>query len=178
MATVFTHPAIAIVLLPWFKSAVKSKSVLAVGIIFTIIPDIDVIAFNFGIPYSHLFGHRGFTHSLFFAAFISLFFAWLLSKYNSAKMPAIWFFLFLCMTSHGILDALTNGGLGIAFFSPFSNERYFFPFQPIEVSTLSIKRFFEGQGVAVIINELKYIWFPCILISIGRFLWIKITLRK
>jgi inner membrane protein len=30
------------------------------------------------------------------------------------------------MASHGVLDALTNGGHGIAFFSPFLNERYFF----------------------------------------------------
>jgi inner membrane protein len=49
-----------------------------------------------------------------------------------------WFFyvifFFLLTASHGILDAFTNGGLVIALFSPFSNERYFFPWTPIEVS--------------------------------------------
>ena len=178
MATVFTHPAIAIALLPWFKGVLKSKLVLVVGILFTIIPDADVIAFNFGIPYSHTFGHRGFTHSLFFAAFVSVIFAWPLSKYKKLKMAPICLFLFLCMASHGVLDALTNGGLGIAFFSPFSNERYFFPFHPVEVSTLSIKRFFNGQGIAVIISELKLIWLPCIIICMGRFIWLRNARKK
>nr|HRC76832.1 rhodanese-like domain-containing protein [Kouleothrix sp.] len=32
---------------------------------------------------------------------------------------------------HGVLDAMTDGGLGVAFFAPFSATRYFFPFRPI-----------------------------------------------
>lgn len=35
--------------------------------------------------------------------------------------------LFLCLMSHRILDAFTNGGLEIGFFIPFDNARYFFP---------------------------------------------------
>ena len=30
-------------------------------------PDLDVLAFAFGIPYAHDFGHRGATHSIAFA---------------------------------------------------------------------------------------------------------------
>ena len=52
-------------------------------------------------------------------------------------------FLFLCTMSHALLDALTDGGLGVAFFSPFSNERYFFPWTPIRVS-----RFFSARADA------------------------------
>jgi hypothetical protein len=35
--------------------------------------------------------------------------------------------LFLATAGHGLLDAMTNGGLGLAFFSPFDNHRYFLP---------------------------------------------------
>ena len=34
---------------------------------------------------------------------------------------------------HGLLDAMTDGGLGVAFFSPFDNRRYFLPWTPIRV---------------------------------------------
>jgi inner membrane protein len=36
------------------------------------LPDADVIAFYFGIPYGSRFGHRGFTHSLFCAALVGM----------------------------------------------------------------------------------------------------------
>jgi inner membrane protein len=39
-----------------------------VGAVCAALPDIDVIGFRFGIDYGALLGHRGFTHSLAFAA--------------------------------------------------------------------------------------------------------------
>lgn len=78
------------------------------------------------------------------------------------------------MLSHGLLDALTNGGLGIAFLSPFSNERFFFPIQPIEVSTLNPIRFFQGQGFSVITTELLWVWLPCALVFIAGLMWRKV----
>ena len=33
----------------------------------SVLPDIDALGFAAGVPYGHVFGHRGFTHSLFFA---------------------------------------------------------------------------------------------------------------
>jgi inner membrane protein len=54
-------------------------------------------------------------------------------------------YLFLATASHGVLDAMTDGGLGVAFFSPFDNRRYFLPWRPIVVSPISIARFFSGR---------------------------------
>src|SRR6267378_8050335 len=48
--------------------------------------------------------------------------------------PGLWRFFFLATASHGLLDAMTNGGLGVAFFAPFCDTRYFLPWQPIVVS--------------------------------------------
>jgi inner membrane protein len=74
-------------------------------------------------------------------------------------------YLFLATASHGILDALTNGGLGVAFFSPFYNGRYFFPWRPIRVSPISLGRFFSHQGYLVLKSELLWIWIPTALFT-------------
>ena len=44
------------------------------------IPDIDVIGFRFGIHYGDFWGHRGFTHSLVFAALLAGAVALILSR--------------------------------------------------------------------------------------------------
>lgn len=43
--------------------------------------------------------------------------------------------------SHGVLDALTDGGLGIAFFAPFDATRHFLPVRPIPVSPITVNPF-------------------------------------
>ena len=69
--------------------------------------------------------------------------------------------VFVSTASHGVLDAMTTGGLGVAFFSPFSNRRYFFPWQVIQVAPLGIRRFFSERGIVVLGSELVWIWLPC-----------------
>jgi hypothetical protein len=41
---------------------------------------------------------------------------------------------------------MTDGGLGAAFFAPFDNKRYFLPWRPIQVSPISVHRFFTPRG--------------------------------
>jgi inner membrane protein len=72
----------------------------------------------------------------------------------------------LIIASHGILDGFTNGGHGIAYFAPFINDRYFFSFNPLQVSTLSPKVFFTEQGFDVMKNEFIWLWLPTIIILI------------
>src|SRR5687767_10129714 len=84
-------------------------------------PDLDVIAFAFGIPYEHPWGHRGATHSFVFAFFVTAV-AFVLAK--PLKLPPVATALatLACVGTHGPLDALTNGGLGAELFWPFSTE--------------------------------------------------------
>jgi len=81
-----------------------------------------------------------------------------------------WFFyfifFFLLGASHGILDAFTNGGLGIALLSPFDDARYFFPWRPIMVSPISVLAFFSKWGYMVIKSEVLWIWLPSLLMVI------------
>jgi len=128
------------------------------GAIASMVPDLDVIGFSFGVRYGDLLGHRGLTHSLVFAAVLATLFA---MQFPSPRRP-VWLFLFACTASHGLLDAATDGGLGIAFFSPFSNQRYFWPWRPIVVSPIGVGGFFSDWGLAVIQSELVWIWLPCV----------------
>ena len=79
--------------------------------------------------------------------------------------------LFLWFTavtaSHGLLDALTNGGRGIGFFAPFSNHRYFFPWRPIQVSPIGVG-FFSSRGLRVLASEAGWIWLPSAIIAAFR----------
>jgi len=135
----------------------------------SMLPDADVIAFAFGLPYHHFFGHRGFFHSLCFALILSLIVTAVFFR-ETPLFSGRWFFyiifFFLVTASHGILDAFTNGGLGIALFSPFSNERYFFPWTPIAVSPIGIKAFLSARGWSVLQSELMWVWLPVSILAL------------
>jgi len=66
----------------------------------------------------------------------------------------------------GRLNAMTNGGLGVAFFAPFDNQRYFLPWRPIRVSPIGVSRFFGASGPAVLKSELRWICLPSILVMV------------
>ena len=163
MATIITHPLVPVAAAYLIgRDKVPTKLIVAAGLA-SIIPDLDVIAFRFGISYSDPLGHRGFTHSIFFSALVGLF-AMLFSRYLNATRMITFLIVFIGACSHGVLDAFTDGGEGIAFFWPFDNERYFFPIRPIEVSPIGISRFLSPRGLEVLISEFWLIWLPSFLL--------------
>ncbi|MCB0274623.1 MAG: metal-dependent hydrolase [Calditrichaeota bacterium] len=162
MPTIITHSFVG-----WIASRFLNKPllprILILSLILPVLPDLDVISFQFGIPYEHFWGHRGFTHSLAFAALLGvlttlLFFGRL--GLGWSRMGGLMLYFFLITASHGVLDALTRGGLGIAFFSPFDNGRYFFPWRPIKVSPIGLKAFLSGWGARTLLSELLWVWLP------------------
>ena len=159
LPTIFTHPAVPLALAFGLGREVISKRLLAAGVLVSVIPDLDVVAFRFGIPYAADLGHRGFSHSLLFAFMVAAIGAAMARQLLSTPKRAFWFLL-VAVASHGMLDAFTNGGLGIAFLWPFVSERYFAPLQPIEVSPLGLSRFFSPRGMTVIWSEILWVWLP------------------
>lgn len=166
MASLITHA---------FSSLILGKALLpprmswsfwggiAIG---SIIPDIDVLTFSWGYSYSHILGHRGFTHSLLFAFLFAFIVLWVAEKgipKFSKKWWQIFLFSSLIFSSHGLLDAMTDGGLGVAFFFPFDNTRYFLPWRPILVSPLGIDAFFSNWGTQVFLSEIIWVWIPSVL---------------
>lgn len=169
MASIITHVAIPISLWLGFRSKTQnypiSRRLLVFACLASILPDLDVISFKLGIPYSSEYGHRGFTHSIAFSVFIGLF-SLLFSKYLKSSKFIIFSLVCSATASHAVLDAMTNGGLGVAFFWPISDARYFMPWQPIQVSPIGVKNFISERGLNVLQSEFYWVWLPAISFSI------------
>jgi inner membrane protein len=169
MPTIFSHGIAAAALLTAFPQRAVPRGLLTLGIACAIAPDIDVMAIPFGARSGDLIGHRGFTHSLLFAAVLaSIGLAGALRAWPSiVHRGAVWSYLFMAVASHGLLDALTSRhGLGIPFFWPFDPTRYFFPFTPVAMSPLGT-HFFSERGLSVLLNEIWWIWVPSLVFVVG-----------
>lgn len=130
---------------------------LAAGL--AMLPDLDVVTLYVGIPYGSRFGHRGFLHSLLFAGLVGLLVACFTYQSFAWRWWSLALFYFLITASHGLLDGFTNGGHGIAYFGPFDATRYFFPWQPIQVSPIGLA-FFSHWGIRVLQSEFLWVWLP------------------
>ncbi len=169
MPSIITHAIVGISSGLAISAGRAPKRFWAMSMICPILPDLDVLTFKLGIPYGNFWGHRGFFHSIFFAVLLGgvISTAFFRKEGIFSKSWLFYFVYFSVVSStHGILDALTNGGLGIALLSPFDNERYFFWATPISVSPISIKAFFGGKGIAILKNEILWIWLPSIVVAI------------
>ncbi|MCX4030052.1 metal-dependent hydrolase [Endozoicomonas sp. SM1973] len=161
MASLLTHPVVPIVLGLALKNSKITFPLLLAAAVASILPDLDVIAFYFGIPYASPFGHRGFTHSISFSILVGLIG---MMGYRVLNTTPLWAFigLFIGSLSHPFLDAMTNGGLGVAWLWPWDDHRYFFPDRPIQVSPIGVSRFLSERGWHVLWSELQWVWLPMI----------------
>ena len=136
---------------------------LLAGAFAAMLPDFDVIAFKLGIAYADTFGHRGASHSLLFAVCIGVIGAFARRSLRSpAWLAFAW--LFASTASHPLLDAFTDGGLGVALFWPWYDARLFAPWRPIEVSPIGAG-FFGARGLAVLWSEIRWVWLPTLALA-------------
>lgn len=165
MASLLTHPIVPLAVGLGLGRKVIPRPLLVLGCLGSLLPDLDVLAFRLGIPYAHPLGHRGFSHSLLVAALVGLASTLLLRR----RCPAgrAFLFTFLATASHGVLDAFTTGGLGVAFLWPWSSTRFFAPVRGIRVSPIGLSRFLGPQGLAVLLSELLWVWGPSALLGLG-----------
>ena len=167
MASAFTHGFVGLALGRICISRKMPARFWVLSAICAILPDIDGIGHMLGVEYGGLFGHRGIIHSLPFALLVGMAVPTLAFR-ETGRFSRRWWGLALCFTavtaSHPLLDAMTTGGLGVAFFSPFDPTRYFLPWRFIRVSPIAIVSFFGRRGVEVILNELCVVWLPMLLI--------------
>lgn len=178
MASLFAHGLVAVTLQHIYTRNVFTPRLWLILIVCSILPDADVLGFFWGIPYQDMWGHRGITHSLFFALLLAMLVTFGLlrdAKLFSAVGLLRLSLIFLVTASHGVLDAMTNGGYGIAFFAPFDNNRYFLPWTPIAVSPIGVKSFFSEWGLRVIMSELLWVGIPSMVILLATQLRRKIS---
>jgi inner membrane protein len=132
----------------------------------SLLPDADVIGFALGIEYGDPWGHRGATHSLTLALAIATalglaaprfrfprFHPTALETARQAPRLRIWAIAGVVLVSHGLLDTLTDGGLGCALLWPFDLTRYFAPWRPIPVAPIGLD-FLSPSGLFVALTEL------------------------
>lgn len=139
MATVFTHSIVGAATLYCAPQKYHSTRNYIIAAFLAACSDFDVITFRLGIPYDSLLGHRGLSHSLLIAIILGICGTFLASRTTPNEKTSFWGLagiMSVAGLSHGILDAFTNGGHGVAFFSPFTTGRYFFPVTPIKVCSI------------------------------------------
>lgn len=163
MPTIFTHALVAAGLGRVLRARRQPARFWWLTALCAILPDFDAITFKLGIPYASMWGHRGFTHSLVFAALTGLLMAYVLWPRRDTRPRgplALWFAV--ATATHPLLDMLTNGGLGVALLAPFSAERFFLPWRPVRVSPVG-GGFFSMRGLATLLSEFKWLWLPTLL---------------
>ncbi|MEZ0231993.1 MAG: metal-dependent hydrolase [Methylophilaceae bacterium] len=166
MPTILTHAAVPLALGLGLGPKLVSRPLLVAGVVASVLPDLDVLAFRLNIHYSDILGHRGFSHAILFALIIA-FAAIALSRQLRTSRITAFIFVAISALSHGFLDMFTNGGLGVALWWPWTNERFFAPWQVIEVSPLSLHRVFSERGIAVLQSEFLWVWMPAIVVLIS-----------
>ena len=121
----------------------------------SLLPDADVIGFRLGVRYEDEWGHRGASHSLAIALAAALLTALIARLAGRPFGRAAWL-AFIVVGSHGLLDTLTDGGLGAALLWPLSDERLFAPVTPLPVAPIG-RGILSPRGLYVMAVEL--VWF-------------------
>ena len=169
MPTVFTHALVPLAMRLAFGREAVPPRLLAAGALAAVAPDFDTVAFKLGIAYADAFGHRGASHSLAFALAVGVLGA-LAARWLGTTRWRAFAVLAFCTASHPLLDALTNGGLGVALLWPWSEARVFAPWRPIAVSPIGAG-FFSLRGLAVLGSELVWVVTPLAALTVtGRML--------
>lgn len=175
MATAFTHAFVAVA----FGKAAYPRGAgwkfWTMAILCSAGPDLDVGLHHYGVEFGSAWGHRGMTHSVFFALVLAVVLVSWFFRREARWFGKRWWglvtFFTLLTASHGFLDAFTVGGGGIAFFAPFDDTRYFMNWQMIEVAPLGLKYMFTEYGAAVMLSELLWIWLPTAVITTPIIVW-------
>src|SRR3712207_4696555 len=105
MASVFTHAFFAAAMGGVYAREPVPARFWVLSAACSVLPDADVLAFWFGVPYGSMFGHRGFTHSLVFALSAGVSVAAVFFRDAPRKVSLALFFS-LATASHAALDAL------------------------------------------------------------------------
>ncbi|HAH1256206.1 TPA: metal-dependent hydrolase [Escherichia coli] len=91
-------------------------------------------------------------------------------RWFRAGLIRCWLFLTVSLLSHSLLDSVTTGGKGVGWLWPWSDERFFAPWQAIKVAPFALSRYTTPYGHQVIISELMWVWLPGMLLM-GMLWW-------
>src|SRR5262245_22565494 len=113
MATTYTHAVVGLGIAQLYSPRRMRWLYWILAALLAVFPDFD--AFSTA-AYGAILGHRGFTHSLVFSLWLAMLAASLTYRWFQGSLWALSGVFFLALASHGLLDALTRGGMPIPFF--------------------------------------------------------------
>lgn len=132
-------------------------------------PDVDWFTGFLGLTDSHGLAHRGATHALVAVPLIAGL-AMLVAFRSRLREPRLWLCLGAATLSHGLLDAWTFGGTGVAFLAPFSDARFAAAWQPLFVSPIPLSGHLLDWFLFALAIELAWLGLPALLIT-GLLRW-------
>lgn len=173
MASAIAHSAVALAAAAWLPKELRTGAVVGTGVALSVLPDADVVGFAMGIAYEQMLGHRGVSHSIPVALAAAWCLGWLYSMGSDVPRAArrLVAYFFVSLASHGVLDAMTNGGLGVAFLAPFSGRRFFFPWRPIQVSPIGLSRLSVERLGVILASEVVVLALPLLAVVVGALAW-------
>jgi inner membrane protein len=188
LASAVSHFVIgATIALPFTGVSAINKTVRPVGLmlaagVLAVAPDLDTVFYGI-IPYAHFLGHRGFVHSPFF----SFLFAVILASIIYGVSRTLGFRAYLgiiaaftlALASHGVLDAMTDAGLGVMLLYPFSEERFFLPWRPFYAPPIKLSSISYSKVQTMIKSELPIV-LSCLAVAgtIRLVLWLISSKRE
>jgi inner membrane protein len=170
MATAYTHAVVGLGIAQLYTPARQRCLYWLFAALLAVFPDFDTFS---SAAYGAILGHRGFTHTLVFSLWLALLAASLTFRRFQANLWALTGVFFLALASHGLLDALTRGGMPIPFFWPFTDERYG-NWGPIPVADLGFELPDPRQSRSLR-SELLWVWLPTVvfIIVLALFRWLR-----
>jgi inner membrane protein len=150
------HASVAVLASPLLGAQWRTPRVIGLTAAAAAAPDLDAIGRPLGYgDVAFLGGHRALTHSMFSALVVgAIALALVAHTAEPRDRVRVALFVFCAVASHGLLDAFTTYGDGVAIFSPFSGYRWKSPWQP-----------FGGLW-----SEILALWIPAALMYV---LWLK-----
>jgi inner membrane protein len=125
--TPISHAAVGFAIGTWTQPAPPSLRICVAASACAALPDIDVV-WSMSLPDSSPFAHRAITHSIVFAVAAALCMRAVFFRQGPRRITLT---LGIAALSHSCLDAFSRYSLGIAFFLPFSAQRFRFPWTPL-----------------------------------------------
>ena len=163
MSSLFGHALAGLAISAAFTQGHPPRRTWALAAACTVAPDLDWFTGFLRFADGTSLSHRGMSHSLIAAVLIAVA-AMLIGCRAHLRSPRHWACLLSAAFSHGLLDACTFGGTGVAFLLPFSKARFVCVWQPIFVSPIPLSGRLLDWLLFSLGTELVWIGIPAALV--------------
>ena len=164
MPSLLGHAAAGLAITSAFHRDRLPKRTWVLAAFCAVAPDLDWFVSLLNLHRGHVLNHRGAAHSLFAALLVAAA-VYFLGFRKDQRRGAVWLCLTVAALSHGLLDACTAGGVGVALFMPFSETRWACIWQPGQVAPLPYGREHVSTFLDSLWNEAFWIGLPALAVS-------------